>query len=874
MSLTLHRIGRYTSGAPESDTGNIVADASRASVYGPVTGDTWITKGGIVAGKQSGNVVGRMSVYDTDASKNPRTRLGYLATMAINTIMVGGGDGTHYTALMSHSDNGPDDTALMVFDGSYVAIDMLSRNNPMRHSMAAAGSISEPNEQFYNRTAPGDPPPSSYGSYSSSIEGQITAYLEGYYNEAPLAATHSLYPTGAITETTPTFAANFDDLCGAYGASSGLGQDLGDRVSAYRIQVRAQGTTTPLLLDQAYTATSGEKSGDVISRAYGGSALTRGTAYEWRIKMADEFGTYGSYSAWTAFTPQALGFVTLDDVPTGEQLSVTPANFKGRWNHQTAVTMKTVQARILASNGTTVLQTGSVYDIADVASSALPGTLFAIPWANTGFSTLSWGTSYKYQIRGNDGTAWSDWSAARSFNTESAPTVPVLSSPATGAVVTSFPLLTFTMSDADDTSAGTLTGVIRITKPDTSTVDVTPTYNSSTGKWQFQTSVTQLGAFGVYSWKATGFDGTLYSGESTTLAGATWSSSRTFDYETGPTVTVTSPADLAIIATSNLQVAWTAAGQVKYQVVLYEDGTATKAYDSGLITSGNLSHEIPSGFLRNGVSYDLVVSSTNATPLTGSSNIVNIAVAFTAPTSVTNFQATPVSIGLDPFETANRLSWDPTIYAAPDFGSYLIYRSADGGPDAARILLARIATPATTSFIDYTPASGYLYTYEISVTTITGLDTIESATVSATSTITLLGTVLTLMGNGGTYRSCLLNVRERSFDRQIQEAVYQSLAEQKPVTVRSVARRWDASYDGALIDDSKGPYSADSDALAQQRWDEMEALDAQNGTVCIRDGRKRKRFCKLTNLKQNDVKPETYGYSFSAREELASEGTT
>lgn len=862
MSLTTIRIGRYTGGAPEADTGLIAADASRACVFDPATDNVWVVLGGFVGGKVSGNVSARISVYDTDASKNPRTRLGYMAVVSVTTIMVGGGDGTHYTAAVSGSDNGPTNDAIMIWSGIRHALDILSKNASMRHSMVSAAAITADNEQFYNRTAPGDPPPSAYGAYSASVEGHETAYLEGYLNEAPIAPANGLYPTGTITETAPVFTADFDDLNGAYGTANG-GVDTGDRLNAYRLQLREVGTTT-LLWDTPYSATSAEKTADAISRAYGGSALTRGVQYEWRVKMSDEFGTYSSYSAWTSFTPASLGYVTLDGNPTGKIEDNTP-DFEGRWNHQSATTMKTCMVRIKSSTGT-VLQTGSDYNIADVASSALPGTLFTIPWASSGLTTLAWGTSYRYEIRGYDGTNWSDWSTYRTFNTDAAPTVPALSSPASGAIVTAYPLLTFTMSDSDDTTATGLTGVIRITRPDLSTVDVTPTYNATSGKWEYQTTAVQITAFGVYSWKATGYDGTLYSGEAAALGSATWSSSNTFDYENGPVVTVTSPADLSTVTGATLAVAWTATGQVKYQVILYADSSSTIVYDSGLITSANQSHEIPSGYLRNGVSYDLVVSVTNSTPLTGSSSIVNIAVAFTAPTAVANFQVNPASIGIDPFDTAIRLTWDQTAYAAPDFQETIIYRSADGGPDADQVILARITSPGTVQFVDYTPASGYEYTYGISVTIITGLDTLESTVVEGTATVTLLGTVLTLVGNGGTYRACLINVQERGFDRQITEAVYQALSETKPVTVRSVARVWSGSYDGLII--------GDTTATAKQRWDELDALDAQPGIVCIRDGRQRKRFCKISDLKQTDEKTDYFGYSFGAREETCQEGTT
>lgn len=864
MALTQVRYGRYYTSA-EADFGIISADASRACVFDAATANVWVTKWGAVFGRYGASTpTVRFSAYTTDASKNPVTRIGYSASSSPSTQMAAAGGGAHYQANIASSDNGPTNDACLLYSGQRYAIDILSTNYQLGHSMIAAGSISADNEQFYTRTAPGTPPPSAYGAYSASVEGHLTAYMEGYENEAPSACT-SLSPSGTVTDTAPTFTAVFNDLNGTYGTTSGNGVDTGDRVYQYTIQVRRSSDSVSFW-NQTYTAISAERSSDNISRAYGGTTLVRGTAYEWRIRCSDEFAAWGAWTSWTAFTPASLGYVTLDGNPTSTVQDNTP-DFEGRWNHQSATTMKTCMVRIKSSTGT-VLQTGSDYNIADVASAALPGTLFTIPWASSGLTDLSWGTSYRYEIRGYDGTSWSDWSTYRTFSTNAAPSIPVLSSPSTGAITTAYPLLTFTMSDTDDTTATGLTGVIRITQPALTTIDVTPTYNVSSLKWEYQTTIAQITAVGAYSWKATGYDGTLYSGEASALGSATWSSSNTFTYATGPTVTVSSPADLATVATASLTVAWSVSGgtQAKYQVIVYEDGTSDIVYDSGLVTSTATSHAIPSGYLRNGTSYDIIVAITDTTPLVGYSSVVNITVTFTAPTAVANFQATPVSIGLDPFNTAIRLTWDQTAYSTPEFSEYTITRSADDGPDSAEIILVRLPSPATVAFIDYTPASGYDYTYGITVSTVTGVDTLDSDPVYASESVTLEGTVLTLVGNPGTYRACLLNVRERGHNRTINEAVYQSLAGDKPVTVRSRTRFWESGFEGAII--------PANDATAKQRRDELDDMDAQNGTVCYRDGRQIKRFCKIADLSIDDEMPDFYSYTFNLREESMTEGTT
>jgi hypothetical protein len=653
-------------------------------------------------------------------------------------------------------------------------------------------------------------------------------------------------------------------------------------LNQYKIQVRQVGHTT-LLWDTTQTAGSVQKAANAASIGYAGSALTRGTAYEWRVQMSDAYSTWSSWSAWTSFTPISLGYVTLDNTPTGKVLAIsgsTALDFHGRWNHQAATTMTLAQVRVLDGNGT-VLQTGAqaAPTGAPIASAALPGTLFTATWAQTTFASLGWGRSYKYQIRGYDGTNWSDWSTARTFTTDAAPTVPSGLSPSGGTIFTSFPKLACSFSDADDTSAGTLTGVFRITKPDASTVDVTPTYNATTKKWEFQTTVTELSAFGTFSWKATGFDGTLYSGESITLGAATFSASATFQYQSGPVVAVSAPADGSTSSSATIPVSWTVTSggtQAKYQILLYADGTNTLIYDSGLITSVATNATIPSGYVHGSqpTNYDLVVAITSTVPLVGSSNIVNLTVSFTAPTAPTNPQAVPVKLGNDPTATGIRFSWDQTTYSTSDlvnaFQAYNIYRSANGGPDAAQILYKRITSPTETAITDTNPASGYTYIYGVTVETLTGPDTLESAHAESQASVTLTSNVFCLVGNGVTYRANLTNVTARDADRSIVEQTYIPLGSSvagaaiKPFTVRSKARYWTGNFTGVLVTDA---YST-----AQTKHDELEALDAQNGLCCWTDGRGKKRFGKLVNLKITDELPDFYSVSFTYREEQHREG--
>lgn len=863
MALTTVRYGRYKT-ASEADYGEIASGQMRASVFDAASQNMWAVKIGGWFGKNTGtNATARLAAYDTDTSKNPTDRVGSTDAVTVSTSMTGPGGGASYAPSVSTSDNGPDSSAFLVYSGKRYAVAILGTAAGIGHSMIAAGSISADNEQFYNRSGLSQPPPDPFGAYSSSVEGHLTVWIEGYVNEAPIAP-NNRNPNGTVNDTAPTFTCTFRDLNGAYGTSSGDGVDTGDRVNQYQIQLRQTGTTS-LLWNTTYTANSTERSSDNISRAYGGSTLTRGTTYEWRIRTSDEFGAWGDWSSWLEFTPANLGFVTLDSDPTGKIEDNTP-DFKGRWTHQSASDMTTVQARLLSASGT-VLQTGANYNITDVASSASPGTLFTIAWADTGFTDLAWGTSYQYQIRGYDGTQWSDWSAARTFSTNAAPSVPSGLSPASGSIYSSYPLLSFSMSDSDDTTATGLTATIRITQPDTGTVDVTPTYNSGTGKWEYQTTGTQLDEFGTFSWRAIGYDGTLYSGEASSIGDGTWSSANTFVYADGPTVTIDEPDSSDTLTTASFDVEWTTTDQQKYKVVVYEAGTSTVVYQSN---SGNWtvsatgSHTVPSGYVRNGETYDITVTVENSTPLEGTDTNTAILIDYTAPTAVANFQATAIEVGGDPEATAIRLSWDQTSYTAPEFVEYTIYRSADGGPDAGEIILARLTSPSDVALIDYTPASGHEYTYGIRVIILTGLDEVESDLVEATAQVDLTHTVLSLVGNGGTYRANLTNVRERSDDRVIDEAVYHPLGQSKPTTVRSRTRYYNASVEAAVI--------STDDATADEHRANLEALDGQGGTICARYGDGTKRFVTLSDLQITDEHGDWYSAQMRLREERYTEG--
>jgi hypothetical protein len=180
-------------------------------------------------------------------------------------------------------------------------------------------------------------------------------------------------------------------------------------------------------------------------------------------------------------------------------------------------------------------------------------------------------------------------------------------------------------------------------------------------------------------------------------------------------------------------------------------------------------------------------------------------------------------------------------------------------------VLVRLSSPADVSFIDDAPASGYTYTYGITVVTVTGVDVLESAMVTADASVTLSATVLSLLGNGQTYQVVLANVTSRDHDRQQQEAVYTSLSGARPTTIRSRVRYWQSSFSALIV--------ATRDQTAAQIVADFDALDAQKGVVIQRESLGRKRLTKITSYKVTDQAPnDWFVVDFGLREETAQEG--
>jgi hypothetical protein len=464
-------------------------------------------------------------------------------------------------------------------------------------------------------------------------------------------------------------------------------------------------------------------------------------------------------------------------------------------------------------------------------------------------------------VQGRDTNGvWSNYSARRTFNTNAPPGIPDGLSPSNGEILTSRPLLTAQVTDADDTVATGLQVKFRI-KNDAGTVlfTRTATFNPATGLFEYQTTSTDLATFADYRFDAFSYDGTLYSGARTSEASAVKSAEEPFTYANGPTVSITSPAPGAVIDSSTPTISWTASAQNRYRVRVYKAGTNNIVYERGPLVSAATSWQIPAGYLRNHTAYDIELMVEDTTPLQGISARVTITTDYTPPPTPTGFLATPVKIKRDTAPTAILLQMESSSEPAGTFVGRFLYRDDLDHP------LAVLSSPNDTSFIDYEPTSGREYTYTLRDVAQRDLDQVESTAVEASAMVVIQGVVLASTQNPERYRVTARGYRDRRFARKLDEAVYTPWGEGKPRTYRRKARWWEGTITLRLVNDAGVSF------LAQ--LDDLREMDEQNHTLCYRDALGRKLFMTMTDVVENDLQARHCDVDVSLREEQYQEGS-
>lgn len=832
---------RITAPTGEREIVETTADNQHAISYeaiGTFNEPGWLTGFGLWAGKaDAANAELSFAVWNRATDNSPQTLRGNSNPVVVSTAMANGSGGANLEATVAQANAAysPSSAAIVTFPGEEYLVGFTL--DPTKGRLAHAILPSHLGQlRRYLRTVLGGTPTNPFNPAANLLKRWWPFYILWTRNTEPNAPTQ-VQPSGTIATTAPTFTGVFSDADAS---------PFGDRMRAYRFEVRESGTTR-LLWNNQFQAKPTEQTASAYARVYAGQALVAGRTYEQRVAVQDWCFDWSPWSAWIAFTITTSGIVTLNASPTGKISSGVGVTYQGRWFHPSALATNAVQVRILQSGK--VVKAGAVV-AKTVASSASPGTLFTIASAEAAIGDLTPGNEYQYQIRGRATNGiFSTYSDARDFSVNAVPDVPSAMQPPAASTATERPLLEFVSDDEDDDIL-TLAAELRI--KDTNSVllaTVTPTYNPTTERFQFQTTSTQLPTTGTYRWDARVGDAIGFSA---------WSREISFVYASGPVVTITTPTAGQVLATSQPTITWTASNQASLQVQIWKQETKALVYDSLTVTSTVGSHRVPSGYLFSGEVYDVAVTVTTTGALTGTSLRRDFSVLYDGPAPASGVRVSEDYARLDDEPTALLVTWDETDYSPNVFNSYVLRRAEVGYPDTS-VILRRITNPGQHRWKDLVPASetNYVYSVRQTIKNADG-DIAVSEDALGYGSVRLPHVVISSAVNGETKRASLRWDTSRKSAFQDDQTSYLTWGSKAPFLIDGLVDYEVISGTFIIVETPT--------ASARDQYETLLAIKRSRETVCYRDERGGRVFGKITGFSKDDRRIRRYTVNMTISE--------
>lgn len=610
------------------------------------------------------------------------------------------------------------------------------------------------------------------------------------------------------------------------------------------------------------------------------TVLSRGGSYKWQMRGQDTGNSWSAYSAAVPFTINATPSTPSQLSPSASQAWTSPPKLAAKIaDADDTLASLTNTIQILRADGTFVTRT-AVYNA--VTQKAEYQTVVGVNEVQrvTRGGTATAGTftiTVPANVRGAQSTTAPIAAAATAAQIQAA--LELLPNVGAGRVlVTGGPFTTATTIDITFLMELSATNVSQVTVT-SSLTGTSPTLTPSTvtsgvaGDWA---------GFQTLQWRMQSGDGTSTSA---------FSAYATFLYGAGPQVTITAPADEAVLTTSNYTATWTVPSggpQVRYRAVLTEVDTNDDpvvngvVFDSGDVVSTNAFHTFTNLF--NGKRFTLSVTVTNSAPLSGSS-YVQLYTSFTPPESVTGFIASATRLVSATGSDAVLLAWNPSLRPPDQMPMYDIYRTplgaADGdGPgveeldldsngSGPRVHIRRITNPVQAAFVDGNVPSGIAFLYEFyqTVRLSTG-DELVSAAASATVSVDIDHITLTSALEPETYgvelrhkagKGAFLNSK---LNQDKQKVV--PVGGQKARSIVAPFFSWEDSGTFEII--------SDRFVTADERMRKFNALIERGGTMCLRDFTGLRRFVSLDEVSVLRFSVSHYQISLRFNEEAFIEG--
>lgn len=762
----------------------------RACVYGTMAENGWAYAYSIHAGKGDVADVNLRGEIWTLASGAPAA---LLANTNVLTATASFPDGSSSGVV-----TGPLTSVVKVATGSAYGVGVSVRDGQLRHGMIDAASLPGwANTQFYQRSNANNGPHDPMGYTSASTQGWLSNWFDYEPNVKPNVPIN-LAPVGDVASLPSSFTGAFRDDNELVGPSNIANPN--EKLKQYRIQLREVGGST-LLWDSLYTASGGEQAVRAFDRAPSPS-LTLGLPYEWRCQVSDQFDAWSDYTAWVQFTvaPGATVSIAGDGGVVDKQVTQTPGPFTVVYDHVDGLSTNAYQLQILQA-GSVVRDTGTV------SATWSPASSQSLAWPG-GFTALSWGTAYTWRVRAKDTlNRWSPWSPAIPFWTNYRPGVPAQLSPSGGAVSSGYPLLTFAMTDADNTPATGLEAEVRIKDGSGTLIATREATLLASGKWGYQTTSADLAATGTFRWDARGLDPYLASA---------WASEVDFFYADAPDVVT--PAVDAVLTSTSLYVEYVVTGQQRRHFLIYRRGEASPVYVTGWGTSTtSFSATLDlSSFVVNGGEYDLVVETELTGAVVSRSDRVPFEVLLNASHGVAVSLGTsgPIAIASEPDPSAIRLVFGTVTgvtggnfrewrvkEATPEWldrwTALLANPPADAG-DALRAkvrLAAELETVTTstsytdTQLVHFAPLLGVPMVYTLTAVIQAGVTVVESLPVTILSaTCKTSAIVIHDLANPSGRRVMLQRMSKSGMSDVAESSLYSTWSDGPPVIVESGLR--------------------------------------------------------------------------------------
>lgn len=748
-----NRHGRYSS----SDQGLATAAAGTAiaAVLDPFPTNGWVDEIWIHVGDYtpvSGTPTVRASVYDT-ASSAPDDKVADTDRFTPAAGMSTGAGGDLYRSLINWTGGGsgsPAPTALKARSGVRYAIAVnVQGSGQLAIGMLFAANATNENKYVFRHYGVSSTPPSVFVVSDSSYEGQLSFALGYTPNRAPTATYTGA--TGTITTATPSISASFVDADTVYG----------DRMTAYGIQVRRKDTGALVWNPGEFIANGTEKTNGAFTQPYAGTPLVPGVTYQVIVRVADEFGTYSTwtYNGAPEFT-YSSGPEVVATGPTGKQTNVSTMTFAGNYYHENLLAGNAVKVRI-KRNGAIYYESDTIAKAIAAPGSAATPVAFTITQASLSpaLGTLPSGSTYTLEIMARDSAnAWGGYSDPITFTSNARPNVPTGLSPSNNSVVTSYPLVYFFASDSDDVPP-TLTAELRIKDSDHDVLFTrTATWNSSKSRFEYQVTGTDFAGYGEFYLDARAYDGNLYSD---------YAPEAKVTYAAGPVPDWVAPVDGGTLLTTRPTLSWTLTSgdqaQYKIEIRTAAEGYGTEEpalgwdehiWDTGWITSlTDDDYQITADVLDNETWYQAVLTIKNGVGLEGST-VANFYVEFPPVRQITGFAATLTPGRFDAPNQASQvlLTWEPTDYPPSQFEEYRVTkRLSSETPGQARTIF-RTSSPNDTRFLDDNVRGRQEYIYAVRQTVTRDGEAAHSARVEASAIVTFRSIIINDAVYSGDFR--------------------------------------------------------------------------------------------------------------------------